>query len=209
MNANNGRQRSCSVPRVSYENGSLHIPGLQHHRGSSPAAAIFQGLSSLPKPSTVPADQPSINPQPTSNRSPTSLSPSSIGKGHHFGAGIAASVSSNSNRSINQKEEPIMPNAHRAILSLLLDWSREAPAGLKRDPCIRRELNDLLGRISLLGEQYQWKAEEIRISADLQVGERKSHSFAENLNPHVIVCSKYPALSRNRPTCVHKNPNQF
>lgn len=80
LSVNNGRQRSCSVPRVSYENGSLHIPGLQHHRGSSPAAAIFQGLSALPKPnnSSISGDQnTSIANQSACNRSPASLSPSS------------------------------------------------------------------------------------------------------------------------------------
>lgn len=85
------------------------------------------------------------------------------------GGGLAGSISSASMRSIHQKDEPIMPNAHKAILTLLLDWSKEVPFDLKCDPCFKQELNDLLTRISLLGEQYQWKAEEIRMNHDLQV----------------------------------------
>lgn len=183
LNVNNSRQRSCSVPRVSFENGSLHIPGLQHHRGSSPAAAIFLGMSSLPKPTPSGIDQGNVGGPSAASRSPASLSPSSVGKGYQSippepgitGAGLsgvsnlAGSVSSNSNRSIVQKDEPIMPNAHKAILSLLLEWSKLAPGDFSQDPVVRKELNDMLARVSLLGEQYRWKAEEIRISADLQV----------------------------------------
>ena len=112
-----------------------------------------------------------------------------VGKGQEFAAasggtsgcpggvsGLAGSLSSASMRSIHQKDEPIMPNAHKAILTLLLDWSKEVPFDLKRDPCFKQELNDLLSRIALLGEQYQWKAEEIRISLDLQVSKIVSSS---------------------------------
>lgn len=62
----------------------------------------------------------------------------------------------------------IMPNVHKAILRLLLDWVSMCPNDFQYGTP-RRELIDFLNRVSLLGDNYRWLVDEIRLSADIDV----------------------------------------
>lgn len=61
-----------------------------------------------------------------------------------------------------------MPNVHKAILKLLLDWVNMCPRDFKQGQ-LRRELIDFLNRVSLMGDQYRWLVEEIRLQAGIDV----------------------------------------
>lgn len=64
--------------------------------------------------------------------------------------------------------ETIVPNVHKAILRLLLDWVSLCPNDFQQNPS-RRELVDFLNRVSLLGENYRWLVDEIRLQAHINV----------------------------------------
>ncbi|RWS16109.1 1-phosphatidylinositol 4:5-bisphosphate phosphodiesterase epsilon-1-like protein, partial [Dinothrombium tinctorium] len=160
------RPRSCSVPRTTFEGMSLQLPVVHQHRAS---ASGFHLLGPVARSSTC---ETSYAANTQIGRSPASLSPNggrSSSTGIHLHCGESP-VSSGSNRSgsVHHREEVIMPNAHRAILRLLMDWARLASYDLKMNLTVMKELNDFLARVSLLGDQYQWRAEEIRIYVDLQ-----------------------------------------
>lgn len=170
------RPRSCSVPRVTYENVSLQIPSaLQPHRSFSPATSAFHFVPLQKSPLLMDANISYTNRSPLSlslSPSPTSSSVRRLSSHPCPQNNSESPIESLSDVSNLNRNEPIMPNSHKAILSLLLHWSQVCPMDLKQNKAIRRELNELLCRISVLGEQYQWKTEEIRICADLQVNNK-------------------------------------
>ncbi|RWS31388.1 1-phosphatidylinositol 4:5-bisphosphate phosphodiesterase epsilon-1-like protein [Leptotrombidium deliense] len=176
------RPRSCSVPRTTFEGTSLQLPVI-HHRAS---ASGFHMLASVTRSSTCETSCATTQ----IGRSPASLSPNggrSSSAGLHIHCGESP-VSSGSGRSVHHREEIIMPNSHRAILRLLMDWARLAAADLRTNVIVMKELNDFLARISVLGDQYQWRAEEIRILIDLQDTTvlEESHSQESTTNEYLF-----------------------
>jgi len=73
--------------------------------------------------------------------------------------------------------ESIMPNVHKAILRLLLDWVTLCPNDFAPQCTSRRELIDFLNRVSLLGDNYRWMVDEIRIQAGIDVSKHLSVAF--------------------------------
>ena len=61
-----------------------------------------------------------------------------------------------------------MPNVHKAILRLLLDWVSLCPNDFQHSTP-RRELVDFLNRVACMGDNYRWLVEEIRIQAEIDV----------------------------------------
>lgn len=74
--------------------------------------------------------------------------------------------------------ESIMPNAHKAILKLLLDWVSLCPNDFKYGTS-KRELLDFLNRVSMIGDHYRWLVDEIRIQAafDVSVFQQSTESI--------------------------------
>lgn len=77
--------------------------------------------------------------------------------------------------------EWIMPNVHKAIMTLLLDWINICPNDFQQ-VAFRRELIDFLNRVSLMGEQYRYVCDEIRFLALINVSVSNELSLTSLIN---------------------------
>lgn len=95
-----------------------------------------------------------------------SESPNSCGcSSHRTTSTRTASRSGSTGQVIN---EWIMPNIHKAIMKLIIDWINICPDDFHQS-AFRREFIEFLNRVSAMGEQYRWFCEEIRYLAIINV----------------------------------------
>ena len=155
------RPRSCSVPRVNFDSNSLQLPINHKSPSNSPLirSATTEGSVCNVMPSVI-----------SSSKSPChSLSPQNLGPQPIVSSESPASGSGRSTSACHVVSDPIMPNTHRAILRVIQDWVRLCSNDFKENKIILKELKDFIKKISLLGQQYQWFAEEISVLAGIQV----------------------------------------
>ena len=183
------RPRSCSVPRVGYESynpNSLQLPTNQKplsvHNSPMTRSPTAEGTAinvtsfgersgssgtSTDPSSRITAQSPSKSPSKLAPKPPQPLTESPISCSTYRSASRSGSRSGSAGQVL---VEPIMPNTHRAILKLIHDWARLCPNDLRHSKMIAREIRDFLNRVSLLGENYRYFADEIKELTRMEVG---------------------------------------
>ena len=95
-----------------------------------------------------------------------SESPNSCGCSSH--RTVSTKTGSRSGSTGQVINEWIMPNIHKAIMKLIIDWINICPDDFQQS-AFRREFIEFLNRVSAMGEQYRWFCEEIRYQAIINV----------------------------------------